>query len=319
MSQLLDIVIVNWNSGRQLRDCLESIAVNEHHGLELSRVVVVDNASEDESLDDITEIAGLPLTLIANDRNLGFAAACNQGATVGSADYVLFLNPDTSLYKDSLTTPVAFMEEKENSDVAITGIQLIDESGRVTRSCSRFPSPGLFLMHIIGLDRLKPNAFHGILMNEWNHAANRDVDQVMGAFFMVRRTVFDQLHGFDQRFFVYYEDVDFSLRARDAGWRSVYIADAGAYHRGTGTTEQIKARRLFYSLRSRLLYVYKHFTRPAALSIAFLTLMIEPLTRIIHSLIDRSPRSAKETLTAYLLLFLGLPELFSADSGDSTR
>jgi len=106
----LDIVIVNWNSGEQLKSCLESIVKTDKTGFELNKVVVVDNASSDNSLFGLEEI-DLPLKIIRNSTNRGFAAACNQGAKESDADYLLFLNPDTVLFKDSLSKPIAFMEK----------------------------------------------------------------------------------------------------------------------------------------------------------------------------------------------------------------
>jgi GT2 family glycosyltransferase len=319
MNRTLDIVIVNWNAGRQLRQCLESIQVHGNEGVELTRVVVVDNASTDKSLEDLDDISGIPLELIANAENRGFAAACNQGAAAGDSDFVLFLNPDTLLFQDSLAVPLSYMNEDGNRDVGITGIQLVDDNGNVSRSCSRFPTIGSFFNQATGLEKIKPASFRGALMTDWDHAGSREVDQVMGAFFLVRREAFAKLHGFDERFFVYYEDVDFSFRARSAGWLSVYLADASAYHRGTGTTEQVRARRLYYSLRSRLLYVRKHFSTVSCITVALLTIIVEPLARIVNAALHRSPGAAKETLHAYLLLLGGLPEIFSSSSESYTR
>ncbi len=101
-------------------------------------------------------------------------------------------------------------------------------------------------------------------MLDWDHRQNREVDHAMGSFFLVRNILFKKLQGFDERYFVYLEDLDFSLRAKQAGFVSYYFTDAAAYHKGGGTSEQIKARRLFYSLHSRILYWYKHFNWAAA-------------------------------------------------------
>ena len=117
-------------------------------------------------------------------------------------------------------------------------------------------------------------------MTSWDHAETRRVDHVMGAFYLVRRSLFEQLQGFDERYFVYLEDLDFSRRAAEAGYGSIYLAEAQAYHRGDGISEQVKANRLFYALRSRIQYVFKHFNRPAALAVGFATLFVEPLSRL---------------------------------------
>ena len=132
----LDVVIVNWNTGSQLRACLAALAASRQDSYRLGRVVVVDNASADQSMDDLACLA-LPLLTIKNDENVGFGAACNQGAAGSTADYLLFLNPDTRVF-ETLASSVRWMEHSGNDDVGILGVQLLDESGQVSRTCARF-------------------------------------------------------------------------------------------------------------------------------------------------------------------------------------
>jgi GT2 family glycosyltransferase len=306
MSTVLDIVIVNWNSGTQLRRCLESVARTSQHGLALRRVSVVDNASSDHSADGLDDLP-LPLSYIRNDTNRGFAAACNQAAQGSTATYLLFLNPDTILARDSLATPTQFLEQPANSTVGIVGVQLRDENGVVARSCARFLTPGMIVRGMLG--------FPSLFMTDWDHQDTREVDHVTGAFFLVRREVFQSLHGFDERFFVYLEDLDFSLRARRAGWRSYFLATASAYHRGGGTSEQIKARRLFYALRSRVLYAYKHFSWATATAVTVATASLELLTRLVRATARRSLTEARDTMRAYMLLWRALPGITRAHAG----
>src|SRR6476659_7303007 len=89
-----------------------------------------------------------------------------------------------------------------------------------------------------------------------------------------------QLQGFDERFFVYLEDVDFSVRARAAGWHCLYLTDARAFHKGGGTSERAPADRLAYAVRSRLVYARKHFTTPGRMGVGLATLVVEPCVRI---------------------------------------
>lgn len=305
----LRIVIVNWNAGEQLRDCLCSIVQADKIGFELERVVVVDNASTDRSLDGIEALA-LPLEVIRNTENRGFATACNQGAWGSNADYLSFLNPDTRLFAHSLSAPIRFMESPDNQRVGICGIQLINEAGAVARSCARFPTPGMFYAAMFGLDRRLPRLGH--FMREWDHASKREVDHVIGAFYLLRQPLFEALGGFDERFFVYLEDLDFSLRARRAGWTSYYLASVSAFHKGGGTSDQVKAARLFYSLRSRLLYGFKHFSLPQAALLAAATLAIEPVTRLGFDLLRGALPAAGETLSGYRMLYRSLPGLWQA-------
>lgn len=304
----LDIVVVNWNAGRQLWECLESIVGASRKDVQLMRVMVVDNASRDGSLDRIDRLP-LPLNIIRNEENMGFAAACNKGAKSSAADYLLFLNPDTRLAEDSLIKPLSFMEHSENWRVGIMGIQLVDEDSRVSRTCTRFPKPSMFFSKMLGLDRLSPRFFPSHFMTEWDHSGSCEVEHVIGAFFLVRRFLFEELGGFDERFFVYLEDLDFSLRARQAGYSSYYLAGSQAYHKGGGTSEQVKAQRLFYSLRSRILYGYKHFGDFSATALLMGTILIEPLSRLVLALSHLSLAQFKETLSGYWALWRSLPAI----------
>ena len=140
-------------------------------------------------------------------------------------------------------------------------------------------------------------------MSESDHSITKKVDQVMGAFFFVRRSLFVGLNGFDERFFVYYEEVDFSYRAKLLGWSSVFISDAKAYHFGGGISQNVKAERLFYSQRSKIQYIFKHFNFFSALLVLSSTLLIEPILRLIISLINNFPVATKENVRAYYMLF----------------
>lgn len=300
MKPSLDIIIVNWNAGRQLRDCLESIVTSKKNSFILNQIVVIDNASTDDSARNLEDI-NLPLKVIFNSKNIGFGAACNQGAKETKADYLLFLNPDTRLFPDSLCQPITFMETIEANNIGICGIQMIDTQAKIHRHCSRFPTFKNFFARITGLSHMFPQIFPQYVMTDWDHSSSRKVDHVIGAFFLVREKLFKQLHGFDENFFVYYEDLDFSYRAALAGWNSYYLAQVQAFHKSNGTTDQIKATRLFYSLRSRIQYVYKHFSFVQATLISLLMLTIEPVSRIALATMRGSITQTKETITAYYL------------------
>ena len=301
MRSSLDIVVVNWNAGELLRACLASIGAAVTERFELRRVVIVDNDSQDGSLDGLEEL-GLPLTLIRNQTNRGFGPACNQGARESDADYVLFLNPDTRLLADSLDVPLAWMDRPENAGVAVSGVQLVDESGRVARSCARFPRLSTYLWIATGIDRLLKNHALGYRMSEWDHTESRDVDHVMGAFYLTRRCAFDSVGGFDEDFFVYFEDLDLSRRLASAGHRAHYLADASAFHLGGGTTRAVKARRLAYFLRGKLRYARKHHALFGAFFAAATILLVELPSRCLGALVARRPRDAAATLGAYRLL-----------------
>jgi GT2 family glycosyltransferase len=297
------VVIVNWNSGAQLKECLASFAALAGEHAVVARVSVVDNASSDSSCGDL-ETGALPLTVIRNTENRGFAGGCNQGAAASDAEFLLFLNPDTRLMSASLDAPVHYLRAPEHKSVGIVGIQLVDGNGDVARNTVRAPSAWSMVGNTLGLDRLAPSVFPPLFATDWPHDETRDVHQVMGAFFFVRRSVFEALGGFDERFFVYYEDLDFAVRARQRSWRSVYLASAQAFHRGQGTTDAATERRMFYFSRSRILYARKHFGAFGAFAVTFTTLLLEPVARVLASL-----RSAGTTLRAFAMLWKDLPRI----------
>jgi len=295
------IIIVNWNSGDLRRKCLASMMVCERLD-RIACVAVVDNNSRDGSCDDLPDIP-VPVRVIRNSDNKGFAAACNQGAAVCNADYLLFLNPDSELLPNSLSVPLSFMDEPENRRVAVCGIQLLDEADRVSRSCSRLPTCYNLTTMALRLHSLSRRLFPPNFMKEWDHSQTRVVEQVIGAFFLVRRSVYDQLQGFDERFFVYFEEVDFCERTRQLGMQTVYLATAQARHVGGGCSNQVRATSLFYSLRSRLLYARKHFSTTAAGLIDVTTLFAEPSIRIFRAAISLKWKKVRPLTQAFGMLW----------------
>jgi hypothetical protein len=314
MSRPLTVVIVNWNAGGLLASCVASIA--RHDSGAVDAVVVVDNHSSDDSIERLSgvDLRELTLRVVRNSANSGFAAACNQGAHLAATEYLLFLNPDTEIHADSLTAPLGFLQQRGNEKVGVVGIQLLNDAGEVARSCARFPNLARLSAATLGLNRLKLLRRAGMAMKEWPHDSTRMVDQVMGAFFLVRRSVFVQLGGFDERFFVYFEDVDFSLRARRLGYSSVYLACAHAFHKGGGSSRQVQAHRLFYSLRSRLIYGFKYFPTVERWGLLLLTLVIEPLTRSGFALLRGSIGDLRNTWRGYGMLYRSLPQVLASRS-----
>lgn len=306
MDKKIDIVIVNWNAGKLLSDCVSSIQQYEH-GL-VNKVIIVDNASTDDSLSYLPNNYE-KLYIINQKENVGFAKACNIGAHLSTSDYILFFNPDARIMEDSLQKTLIFMEDEKNSSIGICGVKLLDENTRVQRHCAYFPTLTTYFSHCTGLSAIFSKRFKSHFMVDFDHLDSLCVDQVIGAYFFVRRKLFSLLNGFDEKYFVYFEDLDFSLRAKNIGWKSFYYADAVAYHKGGGVSAQVKSRRLFYSLRSRLKYCFTHFSLPAAWMVFFLTLFIEPISRVVRGVLRASLSEIKNTIEGYILLLKDLPNI----------
>jgi N-acetylglucosaminyl-diphospho-decaprenol L-rhamnosyltransferase len=303
---LIDIVIVNWNSGRFLRECLTALAASSI--ADRLKVVVIDNSSDDSSLCGI-ETATLALSIIYNASNRGFGVASNQGVRAGSAPFILFLNPDVNVDSDSLERALKSFTESRDSSVGAVGIRLRDKAGGTWRSCARRPTAAAMLMRTLFLDRVAPRIVAPHFLVEWDHCQTRQVDQVIGAFLMIRRDLFERLGGFDERFFLYYEDLDLCLRVRNSDRQVVYVADAAATHAGGGTTSRIKDRRFCHEASSRVLFAGKYYGASFAVALAIFIAVFEVPIRALQALLARPTEDRWATLRGGLLFWCGLPRL----------
>lgn len=286
------IVIVNWNSGPWLQACLRSIS--DFGGGAVDRVIVVDNGSKDGSAE--VDVDGINLEVRQTDANLGFAKACNLGAAGATAPYLLFLNPDAALRPGALQMALAFMAGLAGRRTGVCGVRLIGEDGLVQQHTTKLPNP----FSLLNLT---------LLRTPFDHLSSRPVGHVIGAFYLIRRELFERLGGFDERFFVYLEDLDLSVRVHDAGWAVHYLAEAISFHKGGGTSEQVKAHRLYYSLQSRILYAFKHFSAPSAWLVLAATISLEPAARFLRALARTSRADFSHTAQGYRMLLRALPTI----------
>ena len=298
----ISIVIVNWNAGSQLAQAITSITL--HHCHLVDTVIIVDNASSDDSLAQIEDMHKFPFMVkfVRNHANYGFAKACNQGARLSTSEYLLFLNPDAALNADTLPKVWSFMQDATNSQVGICGVQLLNKAGQPGTAAARFPTLGVLIGKITGLSVVFPRSIPSHLMHNSELSETCTVDQIIGAFFLIRRHVFEQCSGFDERFFVYYEEVDLALRAKALGYSSCYIASVNAFHAGGGTTHSVKALRLFYSLRSRIIYAKKHYKKWEFLTLLTFMISVEFGLRVILEIFKFSISGLGETLSGYFML-----------------
>jgi len=299
----LTILIVNWNAGALLARCVASIDEALPPALRAAcELIVVDNASSDGSAD---ALALAPQDrVLRQPRNLGFGAACNRGAELARGEFLLLFNPDGELRAGSVERAIAELQ-RSDMRVGICGVALVDERGEVARSCHRFPGFAQLLGSAAGLHAVWPQRFDS-RMNDWDHRSDRSVDHVIGAFYCLRLSTFRALGGFDERFFVYLEDLDLSLRARQSGWCTRFLAAPASYHLGGGVSRQIKARRLFYATHSRLRYAAKHLPRWQAALHAAVTLLLEPISRSVHALAHRSGADLRASWQGFGMLYRAL-------------
>ncbi len=296
----IDIVIINWNAGNLITDAVKSILCCDYPFENLS-IIIIDNASTDGSADKIPSHSSVQV--IRNKKNVGFAAACNQGYLLAKGDYFLLLNPDTKLFKDTLIKSVQFMEG--NANISILGVKHLDDMGVVHPSCSRFPTLTDFLILSVGLNKVFPKLFKPpIIMMDYDYEIGGNVDQVMGAYMFMRIKDINRLGlKMDERFFLYYEDLDFSKQLNDAGGLSYYTPTIAIIHAVNGTTNQIKDRRLFYNIKSRIQYSKKYFNSIELFLISIFSLFIEPFCRIVQLSFKGEIAEIKEVLKGYWMIY----------------
>ena len=254
---MLSIIIVNYNAGRLLKQCIESIY--QESTIIPFDVWVVDNNSVDASISIVRQ--HFPqVNLIENKENMGFAVANNQAINKCKGRYVLLLNPDTLILKKALEKIVKFMDE--HAQIGICGCKVLNKDGTLQLACRRkFPTPSVAFFRMIGLSRLFPNSK---LMAKYNltylnsHEPH-EVDAVSGAFLMIRKTVIEDIGTLDERFFMYGEELDWCLRTKNAGWKVMYYPDAEIVHYKGECSKFNHRRAAFEFYRSMYLFHKKHF------------------------------------------------------------
>ena len=225
----LSVIIVNYNVRYFLEQCLISV-FQAAEGLEVE-VIVVDNHSQDDSLEMLAREFGEKVTVIANADNPGFSAANNQGIAIAKGKHVLLLNPDTLLAADAFRKCLDFMHQ--HPDAGALGVYMIDGTGRYLPESKRaLPTPWVSFYKIFGLASLFPchrkfGRYHlGFLDKDQTHP----VDVLSGAFMWFRKETLDHIGGLDEAFFMYGEDIDISWRVIQAGWKNYYFPEVKILH-----------------------------------------------------------------------------------------
>jgi GT2 family glycosyltransferase len=187
---------------------------------------------------------------------MGFAKACNQGLRHSKGNYVLFLNPDTIVLNDALVKSLVFMDS--NPNIGVIGCKLLNEDGSLQPSCANFPYIRYILLDHVLRKRLFNDAIkRKFLLRYWAHNEIREVDWMLGAFLMTRRTVMDFLGGFDEGFFLYGEDLDLCFRINETRWKVVFYPQAEVIHIGNSSWETERLERVYNAL---LRFYRKHFS-----------------------------------------------------------
>ena len=238
----VSVVIVNWNTPGLLADCLRSL---RRCGGVTSEVIVVDNGSTDGS-PDLVRKHFPEVRLIANENNLGFAKANNQGFAAACGRYLLVLNSDTVVPADAPARLVAYADA--HPDAGMVGPRLLNADGSLQWSSADLPTLPRELLGVLGRRRRRLPGTDAAFAVGW----------LAGACILVRRAAWEQVGGFDEAFFMYSEDTDWCRRMHAAGWGVVYLADVSVTHLGSGSAPLHSPTQLERLYDAKVRYFTRH-------------------------------------------------------------
>jgi hypothetical protein len=264
----LSIAIVNYNTKGYLEECLTSLS--QYPPCCSFEILVVDNASKDGSVDMARERFPT-VRLLENAENVGYAAAINRALRESTGEFLLVLNPDVRVTEGSVDALLAFMRAQPRAGIA--GSKLLNADGTLQYSCRTFYTLKIMLYRRTFLGRVFKDSpvVRRHLMMDWDHNSVREVDWVLGACLMVRRSAVEEVGPADERFFLYLEDVDWCFRMKSRGWGVYYCPDSVMYHHyrrdsakdffGPGVRAHLASAFRFYEKWNMALYLLKRHGR----------------------------------------------------------
>jgi len=288
----ISVVIVSWRVRHLLKQALLSIvnsveqARRAGHALNVE-TIVVDNNSNDGTAEMVSTLFPA-VQFIVNKVNRGFAAANNQGLAAARGRYILFLNPDAELIGGALWQMYEFMQEQPL--VGLVGPKLENPNGSLQRSCRRFPTFWSAFMILLKLHNFFPNSLpiRRYYMWSFKYQTMRRVDQVMGACMMINRKVLDEVGYFDEKFFIFFEEVDLCKKINEAGYIIFFYPEAVVRHHRSSAFQQRRILwRQWHFARSSRRYFWKHHgVLPASLLaiVSFISLGPALILTFINSL-----------------------------------
>lgn len=250
----ISVVIVSWNVSSLLRECLNSLR-DAGRGPRTLETIVVDSASTDGTVEMLRrEFPGV--RSLAQTENVGFTRGNNIGLEAATGRYILLLNPDTVVLDSAIERMADYLDTHQN--VGIVGPQTLNSDGSLQSTRRRFPDRRIALFETAWL---RPYAPRGLLesyeFDGMDASATHDVDWMQGSCLMARREVYETIGGLDNGYAMFFEELDWCKRAKDAGFDLVYVGTARIIHHGGKSTEQIGARKHIHYNESKLRYFRK--------------------------------------------------------------
>ena len=259
----LSIIIVSWNVVDLLVNCLDSLLCspistdNSQTNLPTVEIIVVDSHSSDQTVPLLRERYP-QVKLLAQQENVGFTSGNNIGLTEAKGRYLLLLNPDTKVRESAIPNMIQYLDQ--NPDVGIVGPHTLNEDGSTQSTRRRFPTFWIGLFESTWLQRFAPKSLldRYYVTEDAPPDATLDVDWVQGSAMMIRREIYEQIGGLDEGYFMYSEELDWCKRAKQVGWRVVFLGDAQIIHFGGKSSEQVPARSHILFQKSKLRYFRKY-------------------------------------------------------------
>ncbi len=259
----LSIIIINYMTFEKTVHSIESI-LRYTEGLKYE-IILVDNASlnnDAKKLDKYINNNNLDIKLIKNSENVGFSIGNNMGIKEANGDYIAFLNSDIELTENSLLKALSYI--KGNSDVGAIGCRLITPDGKLDHGCKRgFPTLKASLHYFLKLDKVFNDIkYDNYKLSHLNEHEINTVDVISGAFFVTSKRVLDEVGVFDDRFFMYGEDIDLCYRIKEKGYRVVYNPEVGTvvHYKGSSGKKR-KYKTLYHFYESMILFYNKHYRK----------------------------------------------------------
>lgn len=257
----VSVIIVNWNAGKYLEETINSLRKNTQ---DISyEIILIDNNSfkNDESFVYLEKLAQCEnVTIIKSNENLGFAKANNRGMEIAKGKNILLLNPDVILHNNILKILSAYLDNNEN--VGMVGPKILNVDGSFQHSCLRGqPYPKDTLYHIVGLSKKYPDkeCFNKFALLHLNIDEINKCGGLSGCCMMVKKSLYDEIGGMDENFFMYEEETDWCFRATKAGKKIIYNPNAVVTHYKGVTTNKIKIKSIWIFTQSMMKFFKKHF------------------------------------------------------------
>jgi GT2 family glycosyltransferase len=269
---LVSLVVLNWNGAVLVMECIESLKRLKYENTE---IVVVDNASDDGSLPVLRRTEGI--RLIANEKNLGYAAGGNAGFAAARGKYVALVNNDVVVEPSWLGEAVAFLERDESAGMVSCRQMNYFERDRIDALFAYLHPSMVFYQE----------AFGRKFSARRSYSVPSRVFGVSGASAVYRKKMLDEMRGFDESYGSYHEESDLCMRAFLRGWNCVYVPTAVAFHRRSASFNRVKGKGFYYLTRNRIWFIYKYTPLSLLLANLFWVLFTELRTLRVVTIKER--------------------------------